>query len=60
MNAQSCEIATEGAYCLCVINVTGTGTDCLPFTKRLQHSDQQPRMLTPRMTHALAWAEGHC
>jgi hypothetical protein len=37
----------------------GTGTDGLPFAKTPQYSDQQPRMLTQRMTHACAWAEGH-
>ena len=32
----------------------------LAVSKTPAHSNQQPRMLTPRMTHALAWAEGHC
>jgi hypothetical protein len=41
-----------------MIAVFGTGTDGLPFAKTPQYSDQQPRMLTKRMTHARAWAEG--
>jgi hypothetical protein len=41
-----------------MIAVFGTGTDGLPFAKTPQYSDQQPRMLTNRMTHARAWAEG--
>ena len=50
----------EGDDNIWLMIVTGTGTDCLPFTETRAHSDQQPRMLTLRMTHALSWAEGHC